>query len=125
MFSGHKAVVEQILPFSSQLLSFDADNEFRIWNVDTKEIYLTLNFDKTQFELTHMMHPITYINKILFGSKQGSMQLWNVKTSKLIYSFKSFNSPITVIQQVDLSFKQEPLVFRYPDYIYFIQDTSC
>jgi U3 small nucleolar RNA-associated protein 21 len=44
------------------------------------------------------MHPITYLDKILFGSKQGSIQLWNIKTAKQIYSFKS---PKTLLQQVN------------------------
>ena len=47
------------------------------------------------------MHPITYLNKILLGSKQGTMQLWNIKTSQLVYSFKANNnSAITIIKQV-------------------------
>lgn len=46
------------------------------------------------------MHPVTYLNKILFASKQGTMQLWNIKTSKQIYSFKTFSSAITLVQQV-------------------------
>jgi U3 small nucleolar RNA-associated protein 21 len=104
VFSGHKSEVHLIFPFSSQLLSVDINNELRVWNAESKELYLTLEFDKTQFDITCMMHPITYINKILFGSKQGSMQLWNIKTSKLIYSFKTLDSPITTIQQASVCF---------------------
>ncbi|CAF1073060.1 unnamed protein product, partial [Brachionus calyciflorus] len=35
-------------------------------------------------KVTTMLHPITYLNKMLFDSTQGSMQLWNIKTSQLI-----------------------------------------
>ena len=61
---------------------------------------MSLDFAKETFEITAMLHPITYLNKILFASKQGGMQLWNIKTSGLIYTFKSFNSPITILKQV-------------------------
>jgi U3 small nucleolar RNA-associated protein 21 len=98
-YEGHKANVLFILPFSSQLIAIDESNELKIWNIETKEEYLTLKFDKTQFEISCCMHPATYLNKILLGSKQGSLQLWNIKTSKLIYTFKSFQSAINIIQQ--------------------------
>jgi len=98
-YTGHKENVHLLLPFSSQLVSVDESNELIIWDIDTQETYLNLKFEKSQFEITCLMHPITYLNKILLGSKQGSMQLWNIKTSKLIHTFKSFQSPITLIQQ--------------------------
>jgi U3 small nucleolar RNA-associated protein 21 len=46
-----------------------------------------------------MLHPVSYLNKILFASKQGNMQLWNLKTSQLVYTYKSFNSGITILKQ--------------------------
>lgn len=64
------------------------------------ELYLELEFTKEVFQVTCMLHPVTYLNKILFASKQGGMQLWNIKTSQLIYTFKSFESPITILKQV-------------------------
>lgn len=45
------------------------------------------------------MHPNTYINKILIGSEQGKLQLWNVRQGKLIHAFSGFNSKITVLEQ--------------------------
>ncbi|CAF0911653.1 unnamed protein product [Brachionus calyciflorus] len=71
----------------------------KVWNIETTEVYLTLNFAKESFKVTTMLHPITYLNKMLFGSTQGSMQLWNIKTSQLIHTFKCFNSPISVLKQ--------------------------
>lgn len=45
------------------------------------------------------MHPNTYVNKILIGSEQGKLQLWNVRQGKLIYAFAGFCSKITVLEQ--------------------------
>lgn len=51
------------------------------------------------FTVSVMMHPSTYLNKILFGSKQGPLQLWNIRTQKLIYTFSGWNSGVMVIEQ--------------------------
>ncbi|XVE80675.1 hypothetical protein DITRI_Ditri14bG0157500 [Diplodiscus trichospermus] len=40
------------------------------------------------------MHPDTYLNKVLIGSQEGSMQLWNISTKKRLYEFKGWNSGI-------------------------------
>lgn len=39
------------------------------------------------------------MNKILLGSEQGSMQLWNIKTTKMIYTFEGWSSSITALEQ--------------------------
>jgi U3 small nucleolar RNA-associated protein 21 len=102
VYKGHEADIHQILPFAAHLISVDEKNVVKVFDIDSTETYLTLNFAKESFEITAMLHPITYLNKIIFGSKQGSIQLWNIKSSKLIYTYKSFGSTITLIRQVKL-----------------------
>lgn len=46
-----------------------------------------------------VVHPSTYLNKVLLGSKQGQLQLWNVRTSKLIYTFAGWGSPVLCLAQ--------------------------
>ncbi len=46
----------------------------------TADTYLQISYDKASFEVSALMHPSTYLNKILFGSNQGSLQLWNIKS---------------------------------------------
>jgi U3 small nucleolar RNA-associated protein 21 len=77
----------------------DACNVVKLFEIDTAEVYLSLNFPKGTFDVTCMVHPVSYLNKILFASQQGTMQLWNMKTSKLVYTYKSFNSAITCLKQ--------------------------
>lgn len=43
-------------------------------------------------------HPPTYLNKMLFGSQEGTIQLWNLKTKKLVYGFKGWGSPVLCIE---------------------------
>lgn len=42
------------------------------------ELQTTIQFD-SDFTATTLLHPSTYLNKVLVGSSQGSMQLWNIK----------------------------------------------
>lgn len=46
-----------------------------------------------------MLHPSTYLNKILVASAQGTMQIWNIRTNKMIYQFAFMGSPITCLAQ--------------------------
>ncbi|CAJ0829013.1 9830_t:CDS:10 [Entrophospora sp. SA101] len=57
-----------------------------------------IQFDEN-FVISTLIHPSTYLNKILLGSKQGTMQIWNIHKNKLVYSFASFESPITYLIQ--------------------------
>ena len=64
------------------------------------------------------MHPDTYLNKVwaightfsatytdicyikvVIASEEGTMQLWNIKTGKLVYQFKGWGAPIKCVVQ--------------------------
>lgn len=62
------------------------------------EITLEMPFGST-FTISCILHPSTYLNKVLLGSQQGSLQLWNVRTQKLIFTFKGWQSPLRTIEQ--------------------------
>ncbi|KAJ1342728.1 hypothetical protein BSLG_002825 [Batrachochytrium salamandrivorans] len=70
----------------------------RIWDFKTKEFVNEISLSKN-FTATNILHPSTYLNKVLLGSQQGTMQLWNVRSVKLIYEFGSFGSPISILAQ--------------------------
>lgn len=56
----------------------------------------------SSFSATAFMHPATYLNKVLVGSQQGELQLWNIRTGSLLHSFPAPSSavnPITTIVQ--------------------------
>jgi len=56
--------------------------------------------DSWLFHISALMHPQGLKNLVLFGSRQGRLQLWNVNTSKLLYTFTGWDSPVTTMQQV-------------------------
>ncbi|XP_030844330.1 WD repeat-containing protein 36 [Strongylocentrotus purpuratus] len=98
-YNGHTSDVHLLLPFGDHLVSIDADSNLKIWDIQSEELYLDLPFDNNIFRISALMHPATYLNKILLGSHQGGMQLWNIKSNKLLYTFQNLDSPITVIKQ--------------------------
>ena len=64
------------------------------------EEFSELKFDSSMFDISALMHPRGLHNLVLFGSRQGRLQLWNVNTSKLLYTFTGWDSPVTVLEQV-------------------------
>ncbi|KAJ6218098.1 hypothetical protein RDWZM_009255 [Blomia tropicalis] len=106
-FLGAEQNVFILLPFGPHLLAVDRSNTLYVWETLTEKLTLSIPFscnntDKTQkesFEISTLLHPATYINKILIGSKQGSLQLWNISKQKLIYRFEGWKSAVTKLSQ--------------------------
>ncbi|XP_033195290.1 WD repeat-containing protein 36 [Bombus vancouverensis nearcticus] len=98
-YKGHNYTVHILLPFGPNLISIDENNNVKLWDIRTEELITELDFSKNHFNITTIIHPNTYINKILFGSEQGQLQLWNLRVVKLIYTFKGWNTPVTALEQ--------------------------
>ncbi|XP_061656643.1 WD repeat-containing protein 36 [Syngnathoides biaculeatus] len=98
-YRGHKREVRSLLSFGDQLISADGGGLVVVWDVRGGDAYLQLNFDPATFDVSAMMHPSTYLNKVLLGSSQGALQLWNLKTSKLLYTFAGWSAGVTALQQ--------------------------
>ncbi|XP_074612173.1 WD repeat-containing protein 36-like [Acropora palmata] len=99
VFEGHKSIITFLLSFGDHLISVDDESSVRVWSVFTRELYLEMEFNGENFYITCLMHPSTYLNKILLCSRQGQMQLWNIKTNKLIHTFPGWSEPITAVEQ--------------------------
>ncbi|KAE9246299.1 hypothetical protein PF004_g4861 [Phytophthora fragariae] len=95
---GHKGAVKQMLTVGTVLFSLDDNRNIMIWDLQTMELVDTLNFP-IGFTPTTMMHPDTYLNKILVGSEEGALQLWNIRKMKCIYEFKGWGSAVTALEQ--------------------------
>lgn len=104
-----------VILFGSQLLALTEGGErMLIWEVSTNEPVLsaTIQFD-IGFTATSILHPATYLNKVLVASNEGDMQLWNIRTQTCIHKFSnsqlrtlpsqqhmnSLSSPITALTQ--------------------------
>lgn len=98
-YKGHEHNVKLLLPFGIHLISVDEENNLKVWDIKQESVYLELSFEKENFSITTLFHPNTYVNKILLGSEQGELHLWNINKSRLIYVFRGWDSPVTCIAQ--------------------------
>ncbi|KAM0791653.1 hypothetical protein ACM66B_006089 [Microbotryomycetes sp. NB124-2] len=57
------------------------------------------------FVATSIVHPASYLNKVVVGSQQGQLAVWNVRTASLIHTFDASDlnsrqaSPVTALTQ--------------------------
>lgn len=97
-FKGAEKVITQLLPFGPHLICVD-DNTLRAWEIKTEEMTITLPFNVSTFAISCLIHPATYINKVLLGSAQGSLQLWNIRKLECIYTFNGWGHEVTHLCQ--------------------------
>lgn len=98
IYKGHNAPVYILFPFGVHIISIDEDNILRVFDIKEESQFLELEFDEEHFKVSTLCHPPTYLNKILLGSQQGQLQLWNLRTSKLVYTFQGWKSAVTVTE---------------------------
>ncbi|XP_047026043.1 WD repeat-containing protein 36 [Helicoverpa zea] len=98
VYKGHNAPVHLLFPFGIHLISVDEDNILKIFDIKNESEFLELGFDEDSFKITTLCHLPTYLNKVLLGSQQGQLQLWNLRTSKLVYTFQGWDSAVTVTE---------------------------
>ncbi|OCH93410.1 Utp21-domain-containing protein [Obba rivulosa] len=79
--------LSSILILGPQLLAITEDGRrLFVWNTESRELQVNIQFD-TGFTATMLMHPSTYLNKVLVASNEGNMQLWNIRTQTCIHTF--------------------------------------
>ncbi|KAI0054018.1 Utp21-domain-containing protein [Auriscalpium vulgare] len=83
--------LSSILIFGTQLLALTEDGgRLLIWDTSDEAFQAQVQFE-SGFIATHMLHPATYLNKIIVGSSDGSLQLWNIRTQTCIHKFSASN----------------------------------
>ncbi|OZJ06003.1 hypothetical protein BZG36_01098 [Bifiguratus adelaidae] len=90
--------VMDMIVLGEQLVGLCSDHVLRCWSYGTQELYSSIELGNN-FTPTCVLHPDTYLNKVVVGTSEGVLLIYNIKTSSLIYQFKSFDSPITCIVQ--------------------------
>ncbi|XP_062115284.1 U3 small nucleolar RNA-associated protein 21 homolog [Humulus lupulus] len=97
-WSRHPAKINSLLLFGEHILSVDIEGNLFIWafkEIDQNPAPVGHIILDDNFTPNCMMHPDTYLNKVIIGSQEGSLQLWNISTKKRLYEFKGWNSSIT------------------------------
>ncbi|KAJ2835623.1 rRNA-processing protein utp21 [Coemansia sp. 'formosensis'] len=91
--------ISDLMQFGDYIIAISEDNAVVIWNRVTRELFTEIEFESEAFRVTAVVHPSTYVNKIVIGSAQGTMQVWNIQTRRCLYEFKSFGSGIACLVQ--------------------------
>jgi U3 small nucleolar RNA-associated protein 21 len=99
VYSGHEHPVNLMMPFGPNLISIDTNSNMKVWDIKTEKLVLEFEFSNTNFKITSIVHPATYLNKILLGSEQGTLQLWNLKSGEKIYKFCGWGSAVLCLEQ--------------------------
>ncbi|KAJ2765213.1 rRNA-processing protein utp21, partial [Coemansia linderi] len=97
--SVSRGEISNLMQFGDYIIAISEDNAVVIWNRVTRELFTEIEFESESFTVTAVVHPSTYVNKIVIGSAQGSMQVWNIQTRRCLYEFKSFGSSIACMVQ--------------------------
>lgn len=81
------------------LIIVDEKNGIRVLNVPDGQQLLHMEGSK-EFQVTAVVHPSTYLYKILLGSSIGTLRLINFRTGRIVHEFaKGFDAAITVLEQ--------------------------
>lgn len=82
-----------------ELITVDTESVLSIIHIGQDELVAQVPFYNHQFRITVLSHPSTYINKVLIGSEQGKLQLFNIRKQKCIFQYDGWNSGVTCIEQ--------------------------
>lgn len=100
-WKGHSGKVLFLLPFGNTIISVGEDRKVISWSLESLDVEgegegkpLSEILLPEGFSPTCIMHPDTYLNKVLIGSEQGSLQLWNLKSQKAVFEFKGWGSAV-------------------------------
>lgn len=79
--------ISTIISLQPYLCGLSADGKrLFVWNGPENELHTTIDFD-VSFTATQIVHPSTYINKVVVASEEGSLQIWNISSRQLIHEF--------------------------------------
>lgn len=73
------------LVFGSHILGLTEDGRNLLtWDVSEQELHSQILFE-SGFIAVRLFHPVTYLNKVLVGGNDGSLQLWNIRTRSCVH----------------------------------------
>ena len=85
---SHPGRLISLLVIGPIFLSLCDQGLLRIWNSNTLEHITDISIPGDFSQGGVLMHPHTYINKIVIGDSKGNLTLWNIKSAKKIHSFR-------------------------------------
>eukprot|EP01129_Flabellula_baltica_P000092 TRINITY_DN1009_c1_g1_i2.p1 TRINITY_DN1009_c1_g1~~TRINITY_DN1009_c1_g1_i2.p1 ORF type:complete len:667 (-),score=140.06 TRINITY_DN1009_c1_g1_i2:717-2696(-) len=97
---GHSKKIISLLVLGNYLISLGLDEKIIVWDHKNEENINTIQLSNLKY--TTLLHPNTYVNKVLLGTAEGVLELWNIRTGKLIYTFEGWESSVVSLAQSPL-----------------------
>jgi U3 small nucleolar RNA-associated protein 21 len=82
---GMKENVKQLLVFGAWIVGC-CSSTIEVWKSSTLEHYTSLAGSRTNVFSGGLCNMPTYLNKIFAGRQDGTVEIWNLSTGKLVYS---------------------------------------
>jgi U3 small nucleolar RNA-associated protein 21 len=87
-FVDHQSEVLGMISIGKILVSYDSANVINMYQINGLKLLSSLKTIEAS-NITVVIHPATYINKILVAYENGTLELWNLMRRALIYTFDS------------------------------------
>ena len=94
---GLSEPIRSLLVFGSWIVGC-CTSRFEVWRSSTLEHYTTITPTALTGNICTMP---TFLNKVFVGKRDGSVEMWNVNSGRLIYTFvppNAFSGPVTALQ---------------------------
>ena len=99
VFKGHSHPIIQFLVTNTFVFSLGEGGEFIVFSAKGENEGSVISKLQIDSDLNFLMHPVTYVNKLVFAGKD-KLHLWNVVEKEQVYTFKQhWASPIECVVQ--------------------------
>jgi U3 small nucleolar RNA-associated protein 21 len=83
-----------MVTFGNYICYATRDSQLMVYNTDSHELHTHIQL-RSDVQVTALIHPPTYLNKIVVACSDGTLQIWNIRTAKMIFQSESFGTQIT------------------------------
>lgn len=88
--------IMHLLTFGNYVCAINENQDLLVYNSQSQELHTQISLRKDT-EATCLLHPDTYLNKVVIGTADGRLEIWNIRTGNLIHRTEDFGSQITTI----------------------------
>jgi U3 small nucleolar RNA-associated protein 21 len=85
-YREHEANVVGLFLVGTAMLSWDSGNTVNIIDVKERAVLGCLQVLQPA-SISCVMHPATYLNKVVIGFANGVLELWNIRSRRLVHTF--------------------------------------
>ncbi|KAJ6262891.1 U3 small nucleolar RNA-associated protein [Drechslerella dactyloides] len=87
--------IKDIFGFGDWLVGIIGPKSVGVWKIGSRELYTTIELFGDA-DIVNIVHPPTFLNKICIGTSDGGVEIWNIRSGKLVYSILPPKTPNNV-----------------------------